>query len=673
MIIYVNSTAPLSGDGSREHPFRTIQAAAERALPGDEVLVAPGTYREHVSPIRAGLENARITYRSEVPLAAVITGAEEIHDWTRCEGNVWVTRIPNTVFRGKNPYTTPVGGDWFNATFKAHTGEVFLNDKALYEVDSLAGCLQPEVYPLTWYPEDSLYTWYTEQDEASDETVIYANFQAFDPTKENVEITVRDKCFYPGEEHVNYITLSGFTVTKAASQWAPPTALQEAMIGPHWSKGWVIEDCDISNAKCSGISLGKYYQPGNDNKWTHTKTKDGAQTQRDCVMRAMIDGWSKETIGSHIIRRCEIHDCGQTGIVGHMGCINSLIEDNHIHHVNVRQNLAGAEIGGIKMHAAIDTVIRHNHFDHCTRGIWLDWEAQGTRVTGNIFHDNCLPNSDTVLAEGTTIGEDLFIEISHGPTLVDNNIMLSDMALKLPTQGCAFVHNLFAGSITAVDHGVKNGSISIDSTRYTPYHEQHGTNVTGFMSILHGDMRFYNNIFVQRPVRPEMQAAEDALKVTPNEWTDNNTVVGTVPYEDFPTYEEWIHWFDGYCGQGAAPSNRYYDHLPVWTGGNVYLNGAQHISKEENYAVGDEHVEIALSENDGVYQLVTDLYEHLPEIKCSLIATETLGKAFEPEQQFENADGSPIVFDTDILGNKRSYSPLPGPFACGCEAGKELF
>ena len=33
------------------------------------------------------------------------------------------------------------------------------------------------------------------------------------------------------------------------------------MIGPHWSKGWIIEDCEITNSKCCGISLGKYYDP----------------------------------------------------------------------------------------------------------------------------------------------------------------------------------------------------------------------------------------------------------------------------------------------------------------------------------------------------------------------------------------------------------------------------
>lgn len=673
MTIYVNSSSPLSGDGSVEHPFRTIQQAADIALPGDTVLVAPGVYREAVDPIRAGREDARITYRSEIPHAAVITGAEKISSWTRYEGSVWRTAIPNAIFRGSNPYTTLVSGDWFNASFTAHTGEVYLNGKALYEVTTLDGVLHPQIFPLSWDRDFTVYTWYTEQDAAADTTILYANFHDQDPTKENVEINVRKNCFYPSKEHVSYITLSGFTVTMAATQWAPPTACQEGMIGPHWSRGWIIEDCDISHAKCSGISLGKYYQEGNDNKWSKWKFKDGTQTQRDCVMQAQIDGWSKETIGSHIVRRCEIHDCGQTGIVGHLGGIFSLIEDNHIHHINYRQNLAGAEIGGIKLHAAIDTVIRHNHFDHCTRGIWLDWEAQGTRVSGNIFHDNTLPNDYNTAEEDATVGEDLFIEVSHGPTLVDNNLFLSDHAVKFPAQGAAFVHNLFAGSITAVNKGVDNGSKSIHSPRYTPYHAKHRTEVTGFMTILHGDVRFYNNIFLQRPIRPGMKQKEEELKVQPNEWTDNNITVGTIPFEDFPTYDEWVRQFDGYCGQGSAPSDRYYSHLPVWMGGNVYFNDAKPCSKEKDCVVSSDPVSLSLETTEDGYRIRTDLYQHLPKTLCHPIATETLGMAFEPEEQFENPDGTPILFDTDILGRKRGFAPLPGPFASAEEANAPLF
>ena len=46
-----------------------------------------------------------------------------------------------------------------------------------------------------------------------------------------------------------------------------------------------------------------------------------------------------------------------------------------------------------------------------------------------------------------------------------------------------------------------------------------------------------------------------------------------------------------------------------------------------------------------------------------LISTETLGMAFEPEQKFENPDGSEITFDIDINGNVRSCNIVPGPWA----------
>ena len=60
------------------------------------------------------------------------------------------------------------------------------------------------------------------------------------------------------------------------------------MIGPHWSKGWIIEDCEVSDSRCSGISLGKYLQPNNENKWSTKFLKDGTQTERDAICQAQV-------------------------------------------------------------------------------------------------------------------------------------------------------------------------------------------------------------------------------------------------------------------------------------------------------------------------------------------------------------------------------------------------
>ena len=665
MIRYVDCAAAHPGDGSQMHPYKTISQAAAVAQPGDEILVAPGVYREEVSPRWAGKKGQSIVYRSAVPRGAVITGAEPAKGWQPYQEDTWLLTVPNSFFGAYNPYTTLVWGDWLNQGIPCHTGEVFLGDKSLYECDSLEKVLHPVPNDESWDVEFTTHTWYTAQSEDGESTLIYANFQGKDPNKENVEITVRPHCFYPAQEHVDYITLTGFVVTKAATQWAPPTALQDGMIGPHWSKGWLIENCEVSHSKCSGISLGKYLQQGNDNKWSHYKYKDGTQTQRDCALIAQIDGWSKETIGSHTVRGCDIHDCGQTGIVGNLGCVFSVIEHNHIHHINNKRNLAGAEIGGIKFHAAIDVIIRGNHFHHCTRGIWLDWQTQGTRVSGNLFHDNCMARDYLLQRKnmgGLGLGEDLFIEIAHGPCLVDNNILLSERAVKLPTQGVAFVHNLIAGSITAVGRGVKNGSDKYDSTRYTPIHLPHRTEITGFMSILHGDVRFYNNVFVQQPVREKLAEICSPLPGDTMEWDDNNLVCGTVPYTGYMTQEQWEHCFDGYCGEGCPVNrDRYYMPLPVWTGGNVYFNGAKPADIERDATVdAQHHITLELKQEDGVYRLETNMMEYLPT--CATITSDTLGLAFEPEERFETPEGETIVFDTDFYGNTRSASPVPGPF-----------
>ncbi|MFR8065294.1 MAG: right-handed parallel beta-helix repeat-containing protein [Acutalibacter sp.] len=661
MKIYVSAKAWRDGDGSQARPFKHINDAAKIARPGDEVLVAPGIYREYVDPVNAGTEEAPITYRSTEPLGAVITGAEEIKSWLPYEGSVWMARIPNSLFGSYNPYTTYVYGDWYFAGRSKHTGCVYLNGKALYEADSLEACLKGEVYECSWEPEASVYKWYAQQE--GDETVLYANFQGADPNRENVEINVRRECFMPSKTGVNYITVSGFTVTQAATTWAPPAAYQDGMIGPHWSKGWIIEDCDISNSKCAGISLGKYYDPDNDHYFTTKHVKSPTQMERDAVCRGQYHGWLKEKVGSHIVRRCNIHHCEQGGIIGRMGGVFSLIEDNHIHHINNMMELGGAEIAGIKMHAAIDVVYRRNYIHHCTMGIWCDWEAQGTRITQNLFHDNQRPAFAKQL-KGGMMSQDIFVEVGHGPTLIDNNILLSEASLRMATEGVAMVHNLICGALTCVGGGT--------GPRYTPYHIPHRTEVMGFMTILHGDDRFYNNIFVQKwPAAPftVIHDSDDGQD-------EENREVGTHVMDEYPTYEEWIAQFDMDTDTPdmakLAPAHE--GRLPVWVEGNAYLGGAKACKNERNCLVnGEQPVQVEVELENGRPVLSTNVYELLEGFTGRRIDTQVLGKAFEPEEYFENPDGTPITFDQDYFGDHRGAHPLPGPFAGKDAVGQPLW
>ena len=667
MIFYVNANAPKEGNGSKETPFRHINDAAKAARPGDEVLVAPGIYREYVDPVHAGMPDARITYRSEVPLGAVITGAEEMKDWKHYEGNVWVCRVDNGVFGSYNPYTTFVGGDWYFAPVVRHTGAVYLDDRQLYETETLEECIKGEIYEPSWEQEWSVYKWYTEQD--GNETVIYANFQGKNPNEERVDINVRRNCFMPSKTGVGYITFSGFHVNKAATTWAPPAAYQDGMVGPHWSKGWIIEDCEISNSKCCGISLGKYYDEENDHYFTRKHVKSPTQMERDAVCRGQYHGWLKEKVGSHIVRRCHIHHCEQTGIVGRMGCVFSLIEDNHIHNINNMQQLGGAEISGIKLHAAIDVVMRRNHIHHSTMGIWCDWQAQGTRISQNLLHDNYAPEG-VPMAPGAMMSQDVFVEVSHGPTLIDNNIMLSKAALRIATEGVACVHNLILGAFTAVGGGTDNIINGVNQPRYTPYHIRHRTEVAGFMTILHGDNRFYNNIFIQNwPVEKAEEKEDMGFKMA------DNQVVGTEVFDEYPTYEEWIANFD--MDQQANMmrlASYHFSHLPVWANGNAYFNGAKAWKKEQSNLIDTEnHVKVELVEEDNKLFLKTNVYELLGNFRDGIINSDILGYAFEPEQRFENPDGTAILFNEDYLGSHRGTATIPGPFASGEEAAKQLW
>jgi hypothetical protein len=464
-----------ANSGTETSPFLTINRAAQAAYAGDVITVHAGTYREWINPPRGGnSDNSRIVYRAAQGEHVEIKGSEVINTWTKESDGVWKVTLPNSFFGNYNPYADPIYGDWFDGRGRIHhTGEVFLNNKSLYEKESLDKVRKPEIHPNTKDPEGSTFTWYCESN--SENTTIWANFHQYDPNKELAEISVRRTCFYPDKPGINYLTIQGFHISEAASQWAAPTAEQIGMIATHWNKGWIIENNVISNAKCSGITLGKERGTGH-NVWLNDRSIDGSLHYIEVTFRTLRNGWNKENIGSHIVRNNEIFSCEQTGICGSMGAAFSIIENNNIHNIWEKRQFNGAEIAGIKFHAAIDTQIRNNRICRTGRGIWLDWMAQGTRISHNIVYENDL--------------EDIFFEVDHGPYLVDNNILGSLVNIFDMSQGGAYVHNLFTGIIR----------VAPERGRYTPYHFPHQTDIAGLSIILNGDNRFYNNLFL--PVNP---------------------------------------------------------------------------------------------------------------------------------------------------------------------------
>ena len=78
-------------------------------------------------------------------------------------------------------------------------------------------------------------------------------------------------------------------------------------------------------------------------------------------------------------------------------------------------------------------------------------------------------------------------------------------------------------------------------TRYTPYHMPHNTEVMGFMTFLHGDDRFYNNIFVQKWPAGDITVLSDSDS---SKSFSENRECGTHVMDGYPTWEEWIAMFD---------------------------------------------------------------------------------------------------------------------------------
>ena len=631
---YVSVNGSDKNPGTQESPFRTISKAAQIARSGDTVIVGGGTYREWVDPMRGGdTNNFRITYQAADGEKPVIKGSEVIKDWEALEKGVWKVEIDNTFFGDFNPYDDYIYGDWLYrpGNYILHTGDVYLNGKSFYEAYTLEEVFDPQIRTegacVDWNekkelipdPECTLRRWFARVDD--EKTTIWANFGDADPNTELVEINVRKACFYPNRRGRNYITLKGFEIAQAACPFAPPTGDQIGMIGAHWSKGWIIEDCILHDAKACAISIGTDWVTG-ENPFVTTHKKPGYQYQNETVCYAAQNGWNKELVGSHIIRNNLIYDCGQNGIVGNLGCIYCEIYGNEIYHIATKHEFFGFDMAAIKFHAAIDTTIRNNYLHDNTLGVWLDWQAQGTRLSSNLSIGN---------------DRDLMIEVTHGPCIVDNNIFASEYTLEDTAQGTAFIHNLFGG-------GIKH---TVVPDRSTPYHFEHSTQVKGTSFVYSGDDRYYQNIFLGSDtcIRENFRTGTDyfdGCPVSMEEYTKN--IVDSIRGDD---------------DENLYIMNR----QAVYINGNIYLGGAGAFEREENNVCAQDTGSFSYEQTEDEVWLNLTLPAESAALKTKIYETKDLGLARACDCSYENPDGSPITFDIDLKGIRRDKTPMAGPLA----------
>jgi len=550
--IHVAKTGSDSDPGNQRRPYLTINKAAQVAQPGDTVTVHAGTYREWVKPPRGGLdENTRIIYRAAPGEKVIIKGSERIDSWKREAGGVWKVELPSSFFGDYNPYALNVSGGWLNYGQWHHRGDVYLNGEAFYEKETAEEVAEAE------------QSWHCEVGEKT--TTIRAHFGKADPNTELAEINVRESLFVPEVTGLKYITVDGFHFMHAAANWAPPTlALQMGAVGPRMGKHWIIENCMIVNARCVGIILG--HAPG-------------------------VDYSDIDAYGDHIVRNNVIRRCGQAGIAGQKGATRSLILGNLIEDTNYRKEFGGWETAAIKFHNSVDTVISGNlirgvyHQQQGAFGIWMDFANQGTRITGNLIYN--------------TQAATVFLEMNHGPILVDNNVLVGQPT-RSNSEATVFAHNLF------VDCGYEYRP---DLKRRSQYYKPHTTIGVGRKSGTAQDDRWFNNIFVRQGL--------DQVKTAPGYASDYN----------------------------------------------VFLAGAQKSSfGDQNSAVDSYITELAIKDHPLGTTITFSMNDAPFQVKGPWVNAELVGVFPTVGQTIEDRFGDPIKVDADLNGKERTR-PIAGPLA----------
>ena len=396
--LFVSNTDPAASDendGSEEKPFRTIGKAAAVATPGTRIRIHAGIYRECVRPEQGGTgPEHMISYEAYGDGDVVIRASEEVTEFKKSEGwmlfrgfgptsekediQIWEYDLDPDLFRGYNPFCAVN----------------ILHDRLFIEYDKTdmtpylnrRGCVFCDGKPLKQVP---LYNGMGQEDgtywvEANGMKVHFRLACDKDPKDHRIEVTVREQCFAPEKEFLNYIRVKGLKCEHAATGAPVP---QRGAISAHRGHHWIIEDCEVNWSNGVGIDVGHEC-------WHHTHTAD-------------------ETIGYSVIRNCRIRDVGVCGIAG-MFAERMLIEDNVIEGTGWQKMELSWEAGAIKLHNSVNGLIRDNVFRNTLRAdhIWLDCGNENNRICGNLFLD------------GIEQREAIFIECTRdGINLIDHNII----------------------------------------------------------------------------------------------------------------------------------------------------------------------------------------------------------------------------------------------------------
>ena len=428
-----------NGPGTQDHPFRTINHAAQVLQPGERVVIASGTYREAIHPARGGTgPDAMISFEAAPGANVVVKGAVVVSGWQPSEGwnigldtethqpvKAWELHLNPKLFpSGYNPFALDNVTDdryWINYAkdnmwnYFRRRGLVFVDGKPLEPVESPSALAGPSPRSLNffsdihWAPLFKEFSPYAGKVwvESDGLTLHIRLANDDDPSKHVIEITNQESVFSPAKPDQSYIRVKGITFEYAGNSFPNP---QRGLVSTNHGNHFIFEDDTFEWANSIGLDIGNV-------DWAAAR--------------------SPEPVGFDIIRHNIFRYCGIEGLGGTGGPQDVLVEKNLFEWIGWQDAARMSESGGTKMHVTRNLLFRNNvvrHIRHAN-GIWLDIGNRNDRITGNVFAD--IP--------GDVNPHAIHIEGSDALNEIDNNIFdhLTGGILIRDTNHVIIAYNLF--------------------------------------------------------------------------------------------------------------------------------------------------------------------------------------------------------------------------------------
>ncbi len=428
-----------SGPGTREHPFRTINHAAQVLQPGERVVIAAGVYREFVQPARGGTgPDAMISYEAAPGAKVVIKGSAVVTGWQPGEGwnygvdpktqepvKAWELRLDPKLFpNGYNPFEVDnvIGNRyWINyakdnmANYFRRRGLVFVDGRPLEPVESPMYLAAPSTRSLNFWSDVKWTPLFEEFSPYAGKVWVEPNGMTLhirlanddNPASHTIEITTQEQVFAPAKRYQSYIRVQGITFEHAGNGFPVP---QRGMVSTNRGSHFVFEDDTFEWANSVGLDIG-------NEDWAASPPP--------------------QPVGFDIVRGNTFRYCGIEGLGGTGGPANVLVENNLFEWIGWQDAVRMSESGGTKMHVAKNLLFRHNVIRHIrhANGIWLDIANANDRITGNVFAD--IP--------GDVNPHAIHLEGSDDLNEIDNNIFdhLTSAILIRDTNHVIIAYNLF--------------------------------------------------------------------------------------------------------------------------------------------------------------------------------------------------------------------------------------